>query len=64
MGVLNGFIKPKAKKSFVLRDLMNDPEKFELNMYFEHDEIVVKIRKRKINLPEQETNPEEGNEES
>lgn len=49
-----GFMKNvigRAKKPFILMELMNDPEKFELNMYVENDEIVVKVRKRKKDQP-------------
>lgn len=38
--------KKKVKKKSVVKDLIDCPDRYKLEMFVENDEIVVKIRKR------------------
>lgn len=41
-----GKIKKVEAKRTVINDLLEDPEKFKAEIYIEHEEIILKVKKR------------------
>lgn len=40
--------RTKEQKPSILREFIDEPEKFQLNAFVENDEIVIKINKREL----------------
>ena len=48
INLLSGFFKKfrKEKKTSIIKEFMNEPEKFKIEASIENDEIIVKIRRK------------------